>query len=102
MKYWGRPPAITRDQYDQLLSVVSHDTVTRRISGDTIASLAREWGINYETLRSAARQGIKRYDYELRMPPERREALRTPVRRGVVEYWRAHLCNAVDVARAQV
>lgn len=93
----GRAPAITLRQYEQILAVAAHDIHARRRYGETFASLAREWKVTYEVVRSAARQGIKRYDHALRRQSE--PTLKLRPRRYILDYWCYHLGRAVDEAR---
>lgn len=61
MRYVGRPPQVTLEQYRRIMEVRS---ARRAIPGNK--ALARELGINVATIGTTMVRGIKTYDHQLR------------------------------------
>ena len=57
----GTPPAMTYEQYKQIVELRE----LKKKCTKSYVQLAKELGIGVTTVTSAARKGIKRYDYML-------------------------------------
>ncbi len=57
----GTPPAMTYEQYKEIVAL--RELKKKHLK--TYVQLAKELGIGVTTVTSAARKGIKRYDYML-------------------------------------
>ncbi len=62
MRYVGRPPKMTLEQYQRIMQVRA---ARKLIPGDK--ALARELGIPAATIRTTMVRGIKAYDHQLRV-----------------------------------
>jgi DNA invertase Pin-like site-specific DNA recombinase len=57
----GTPPAMTYEQYKQIIELKR----LKELGGKHYTVLARELGLRGGTVINAARKGIKRYDYAM-------------------------------------
>jgi hypothetical protein len=65
MGWKGPQPSMTFEQYEMIRAAWAHRMGSKnRYAPDTVAALAREFGIHPKTAYGAAQRGIKRYEYE--------------------------------------
>lgn len=61
IKWGGRRPSITIEQYARLLEIKA----LKQVIIPSYSQLAKEWGVSVQNVLDAVSRGIKRYDYEL-------------------------------------